>query len=347
MKEAMFYRKIKNDIVQCGLCARRCVISESKTGFCRVRKNIKGKLYSLVYGKLCSVGIDPIEKKPLYQFASGSHTLSISTVGCTFDCLFCCNYEISHEWDYVIGEEFTPKTIVDLAIRHNCQGISYTYTEPTVQVEFFYDSSKIANQNNLFTHWVTNGFTTPEAIKEISKYLNAATVDFKGSANPKFYKEFSQVPKVEPIFDALLSYKENKIYLEITDLIIPKVGDNLEDLKKLCKWIVDNLGEETPFHILQFFPTYKLDLPRTPVETMEKAYEIAKKQGLRYVYLGNVHGHKMENSFCSKCNTLLVERTIMGVTKFMLKKDCKCPTCGEIFPLAGKKWVPKSLWKQI
>jgi len=345
MKEAMFYKQVKN-AVKCGLCARGCVIPENQLGVCRVRKNVKGKLYSLVYGKLCSLAIDPIEKKPLYMFASGSRTLSISTIGCNFKCQFCCNWHISQESD-VLGEDYKPEQLIEIAKKQDVQGLSYTYTEPTVFYEFAYNTAKLAKKHGFYNMFVTNGFTTPEAIKEISKYLNAATVDIKGSANQKFYKEFSQVPKVEPIFDALLAYKENKTYLEITDLIIPKVGDNLEDLEKLCKWIVDNLGEETPFHILQFFPSYKLDLPRTPLEILEKAYKIAKKEGLRYVYLGNVHGHKYENTYCPNCGNLVIERTIMGVTKFLLGKDLKCPSCGSKIPVLGGKWVPKPLWKQI
>jgi len=345
MKEAMFYKKLKNAI-KCETCARGCVIAEGQVGFCRVRKNIKGKLYSLVYGRLCSVAVDPIEKKPLYMFAPGSHTLSISTVGCTFNCNFCCNYEISREWEEIIGEEYTSKAVVDLAKSYNCEGISYTYTEPTVQLEFAYDTAKIASEKGLYNMFVTNGYTTPEAIKEISKYLDAVTLDFKGSANPEFYKKFSLVPKVEPIFDALLAYKQNKVYIEVTDLLIPKVGDNLDDLKKLCKWILDNLGDETPFHILQFFPTFKmLDLPRTPVGTLEKAYEIAKKEGLKYVYVGNVHGHEKENTYCPNCDTLAIERTIFGVSKFSLKKDLKCLKCGNKIPIFGTKWIPEKLWK--
>lgn len=344
MKEAMFYKKLR-DTIKCETCARGCVIAEGQVGFCRVRKNIKGKLYSLTYGKLCSTAIDPIEKKPLYMFAPGSHTLSISTVGCTFNCKFCCNYQISQGWKEIIEEEFTPQSIVDLAKSYNCDGISYTYTEPTVQLEFFYDSAKIAKQKGLFTNWVTNGYTMPQTIKEVSKYLDAVTLDFKGSANPEFYKKFSLVPKVDPIFDALLTYKENKVYIEITDLIIPKVGDNLEDVKKLCKWILDSLGDETPFHILQFFPTFKmLDLPRTPLATLEKAYDIAKKEGLKYVYLGNV-SHKTENTYCPNCGALAIERTILGVTKFFLKKDLKCLKCGNKIPIFGTKWIPEKLWK--
>ncbi|NIM46663.1 MAG: AmmeMemoRadiSam system radical SAM enzyme [Candidatus Aenigmarchaeota archaeon] len=341
MKEAMFYKQIKNAI-KCGLCARNCIIAENQVGFCRVRKNIKDKLYSLVYGKLCSVAVDPIEKKPLYMFAPGSRTVSISTVGCNFRCKFCCNYGISQEWTNVIGQDHTPEQLIDLAKKFGVQGFSYTYTEPTIFYEFSYDTAKIARKNGFYNMFVTNGYTSPEAIKEISKYLDAAVVDLKGSANPKFYNEFSSVPKVEPIFDALLAYKKNKIYIEITDLIVPKVGDNMEDVKKLCKWIFDNLGDKTPFHLIQFFPTHKLtDLPRTPIKTMEKAYEIAKKEGLKYVYLGNVHNHKLENTYCHNCGNLVIERTILGVKKFSLKKDFKCPKCGEEIPIFGKRWVPE------
>ena len=343
MKEAFLYKKLKN-AVKCQTCARNCIIAEGQLGLCRTRKNIKGKLYSLVYGELCSIGVDPIEKKPLYMFAPGSHALSISTVGCTFRCDFCCNYQISQEWNKISGEEYSPKQIVDLASKYKCQGISYTYTEPTIQLEFAYDTAKIASKKGLYNMFVTNGYTTPEAIRQISKYLNAVTVDFKGSANPAFYKKYSQVQKVEPIFDALLAYKANKVYIEITDLIIPKIGENFEDFKKLCKWILENLGEETPLHILQFFPTFKLsELPRTPVETLEKAYNIAKEY-LRYVYVGNA-SHKTENTYCSNCGSLLIERTILGVIKFLLKKDLKCFNCGNKIPINGVEWIPKNLWK--
>jgi len=341
MKEAMFYKQVKN-AVKCGLCARKCIIPEKQVGFCKVRKNIKGKLYSLVYGKLVSVAVDPIEKKPLYMFAPGSKTLSISSVGCNFRCKFCCNYGISQEWTHVIGENYTSEQLIDLAKKYNVQGFSYTYVEPTIFYEFSYDTAKLAKKNGLYNMFVTNGYTSPEAIKQISKYLDAAVVDFKGSANTKFYNEFSSVPSVDPIFDALLAYKKNKVYIEITDLIVPKLGDNMEDVKKLCKWIADNLGDKTPFHLIQFFPTHKLtDLPRTPIKTMEKAYEIAKKEGLKYVYLGNVHNHKLENTYCYNCGNLVIERTILGVKKFLLKKDFKCPKCGEEIPIFGKRWVPK------
>ena len=344
MKEALFYEKQK-DAVKCCLCARECIIPEGKTGVCRARKNIKGKLYSLNYGKLISVAVDPIEKKPLYMFAPGSKTLSISSVGCNFKCQFCCNWQISQNAE-IPNHNTSPEQVVELAKKHKVQGISYTYVEPTVFYEFAYDTAKLASKHGLYNMFVTNGYTKPEAIRKISKYLNAATVDFKGSANPDFYRKFSQIPKVEPVFDALLAYKKNRVYLEITNLIVPKIGDNVEDLKKLCKWIVENLGPETPFHVLQFFPTHKLiDLPRTPIETLEKAYMTAKDVGLEYVYLGNVQGHRYENTYCPKSGELVIERSIAGVNKFLLKRDLKCPKSEEKIPIFGKKWVPEHLWK--
>ncbi len=333
MKEAMFWNSSEK---RCELCARRCMIAEGAAGFCRVRKNIKGKLYSLNYGKLCSVAVDPIEKKPFFHFAPGSHSFSISTVGCNFRCNFCCNFEISQEWEEIWGKEYTPKDVVNLAMKQGTQGISYTYTEPTIQYEFAYDTAKLASKAGLYNTFVTNGYTMPEPIRKISKYLDAAVVDLKASGNEKFYQKFSGVPKTEPIYNALLAYKENKIFLEITDLLVPKYGDNIEDVRKLCKWIFDNLGAETPLHFIRFFSSYKLSLQQTDVAVLEKAHDIARQEGLKYVYLGNV-SHKYENTFCPECGALLIERQNIFMTKFLLKDGC--PKCGEKIPLAGKKWI--------
>lgn len=333
MKEAMFYEKLKNKKTKCNLCARTCTITEANFGFCRVRKNIKGKLYSLNYGKIASMGIDPIEKKPFFHFAPGSKTLSITTVGCNFRCDYCCNYELSQEWEEIYGEEQSPKQIVDLAIEYNCQGISYTYTEPTIFFEFAYDTAKKAKKKGLYNCFVTNGYTTPKPIKKISKYLDAAVIDFKASANPEFYKRFIKVPDVMPIYEALKTYKKHGVFLEITNLIVPKFGENLKDVKKLCNWIVNNIGPDTPMHFIRFFPSYKLDLPQTDIKILEKVCNIAKKQGLKYIYLGNVVGHEYENSFC-ECGELLIKR--LGIQLFKYKR--KCLKCGKDMLIKGKKW---------
>ena len=330
MKEAMLWSK-ENGNIRCNLCARRCLIQDGKTGFCLVRKNIKGKLYSLNYGKLISVSVDPIEKKPLFHFLPGSMALSIAAAGCNFACKFCQNWEISQVYregtQEVVGEEYTPEEIVSLAVERECKTISYTYTEPTIFFEFAYDTSRLAKKKGLKNMFVTNGYMTPEAVEEISKYLDAATVDFKGSANSKFYLEFSSVPKVEPIFECLLEMKKRKIFIEITDLIIPRIGDKEEDFVKLVKWIHENLGSEIPFHILRFFPHYKLTgIPPTPISLMEKFAEKAKEIGMKYVYLGNIPGHELEHTYCPNCGEKLIERVGFFVRSKL--KVNKCPKCG-------------------
>jgi pyruvate formate lyase activating enzyme len=346
MKEAMFYKKIK-DAVKCELCPRNCLMSEGCTGVCRVRKNVGGKLQSMVYGRIVSLGVDPIEKKPLYMFAPGSRTFSMSTVGCNFRCKFCCNYQISQS-EEILGEEYEPDDLIAAAKESGAQGFSYTYVEPTIFFEFSYDMAMLAKKKGFYNTWVTNGYTSLEAIKRISKCLDAVVVDFKGSGNPIFYKEMCNINDVEPIYQSLLEYKKNKVYTEITNLLVPKSGDDMKDFKKLCKWIVDNLGVMTPFHILQFFPTFNASTEsRTDVKAMEKAYDIAKEEGMKYVYLGNVSGHRLENTFCHNCGELLIERSIRGIKKMHLKEDLRCPNCSVCVPLAGKKWVPKSLWVKI
>lgn len=335
MKEAMFYSRLKNKIVKCSLCARRCTIPEDKTGFCLVRKNVGGKLYSLVYGKACSANVDPIEKKPLYHFWPGSKTLSVATVGCNFRCKYCCNYEISHEKE-IYGENLPPTALLELAQRYGVQGFSYTYTEPTIFFEYAHDTAKLTKPKGFYQMFVTNGYTTPEAIKVAAKWLDAATIDFKASANPKFYKEFASVPKVQPIFDALLEYKRQKIHIEVTDLLVPKVGDKIEDVKKLVKWIHDNLGAETPLHFLRFFPSGEmLNFPQTPAATVEKARQLALKMGMKYVYSGNIPGSTGENTLCPKCGSVVIERFGFSTSKAFLK-DKSCAKCGESIPIVGK-----------
>jgi len=336
LKEAMLYEAVEGDMVKCNLCARRCVIKEGQSGFCRVRKNINGKLYSLVYGKAVSAAVDPIEKKPLFHFHPGSSVMSIATVGCNFRCKFCDNWVISQE-EEIYGKNLPPSRVVELALKYNCQGISYTYTEPTIFFEYAYETAKIAKEKGLFNTFVTNGYMTPEAIKTIATYLDAATVDFKGSANPEFYRKISAVPSVEPIFESLMEMKRQGIFIEITNLIVPKYGDSMEDLRKLAKWIVDNLGPETPFHILRFHPDYQLiDVPSTPLETLIKAREIALEEGLHYVYIGNVPGHEGENTYCPNCGELLIERYGFTILNWKITSNGKCPNCGYKLNIIGE-----------
>lgn len=334
--EAMLYEPLQEGKVQCNLCARRCVIPEGSTGFCLVRKNENGKLYSLVYAKACSACVDPITKKPLSHFHPGALVMSIATVGCNFRCKFCDNWVISQE-KTISGRHFPPEDVVKAARDNDCQGISYTYTEPTVFFEYAYDTAKLAHKLGFFNTFVTNGYMTPEAVKTIAPYLDAATVDFKGGGDPEFYRKISAVPSVEPIFESLKEMKKNNIHIEITNLVVPEIGDSIETIRELATWIRDNLGKDTPLHMLRFHPDYQLlDIITTPVTTLEKACNVAKEVGLNYVYIGNVPGHKYENTYCPNCHELLIKRFSFEIVKWNLTKDMRCPACGQNIPLKGQ-----------
>jgi pyruvate formate lyase activating enzyme len=338
MKEAVLYTKIKSGI-RCDLCSRRCVIEENNAGFCRVRVNKGGTLYTTVYGLIDGMAADPIEKKPLFHFAPGSRAFSISTSSCNFRCQFCLNYHSSQRTKPE-GRELTPDQIVDLAQRYDCDGLSYTYTEPTIFMEIAHDTAKIANSKGMYNTFVTNGYMTPEAIDYISPYLDAATIDFKGSGNKEFYEKYMDVPKVDPIYKSLLTMKEKGIFVEITNLIVPEIGDHEKDTRNMAKWIVDNLGEKTPLHITAFSPMYKLtNLPRTSSPILEKHIRICKEEGLVFVYSGNIPGHDHENTYCPKCGYKVVERYSVYLSKNNLSELGKCPKCDEDLNIKGVRWM--------
>jgi pyruvate formate lyase activating enzyme len=332
----MLYEKSDKAKVKCNLCARKCIINDSGTGFCLVRKNEGGTLFSLVYAKAISACIDPIEKKPLSHFNPGASVMSIATVGCNFRCQFCDNWMISQE-KKIAGEYFPPEEVVKTARDNGCLGISYTYTEPTIFFEYAYDTARLARQVGFFNTFVTNGYMTPEAVKTIAPYLDAATVDFKGGGDPDFYKSFSSVPSVEPIYEALKEMKRNDVHLEITNLVVPKIGDSIDRVRELAVWVRDNIGRDTPFHLLRFHPDYQLTtIVATPIESLERAYAAAKSEGLNYVYIGNVPGHPSESTYCPNCNELLVKRFSFEVVKWNLARDMRCPVCGQQIPIKGK-----------
>jgi len=336
LHEAMLYEKKEDKKVKCNLCARRCLINDGGTGFCLVRKNDSGTLFSLVYGKAISACIDPIMKKPLSHFNPGAMVVSIATVGCNFRCQFCDNWMISQGKE-LSGHNFPPEDVVKTARDNGCQGISYTYTEPTIFFEYAFETAKLAKQVGFFNTFVTNGYMTPEAVKTIAPYLDAATVDFKGGADPEFYKTFSAVPSVEPIFQALKEMKRNDIHVEITNLVVPKSGDSLEKVNQLAAWIKAALGKDTPFHLLRFHPDYQLTtIPATSIESLEKAYVAAREAGLNYVYIGNVPGHASENTYCPNCNEMVIKRYSFEITRWNLTRDMRCPVCGHEIPIVGK-----------
>jgi pyruvate formate lyase activating enzyme len=326
MKEAMFYDKHKDGTVKCKLCCHYCRIKPGKLGICQVRENRNGKLYSLVYGKVIAKHIDPIEKKPLFNFLPGSKSLSISTVGCNFRCLHCQNWEISQYprlYHQIPGEDMTPEDVVREAEDAACESISYTYTEPTIFMEFAYDCARLAHARGIKNVFVSNGYTTPEAAETIAPYLDANNIDLKG--DDRFYREIVGA-KVQPVLDTIKLMKKMGVWVEVTTLIIP--GHN--DSEELLRWIAEyikSVDPAIPWHVTQFYPTYKLtDLPRTPLTVLRKAREIGLKTGLKYVYEGNVPGEGGENTYCPVCGELLIERFGFFLNKVTLRNG-RCLKC--------------------
>ena len=346
MKEALYYRKLKNQIVNCNICKTNCVIKPNNLGNCGARKNIDGKLYSLVYSKPVSVSIDPIEKKPLYHFLPGSYALSIGTLGCNLHCLHCQNYDISQsKADQFNSKEITPKEIVETAIKNNCKSISYTYNEPTIFYEYVLETAKLARKKGIKNTMVTNGYINKEPLKELYPLIDAVNIDLK-SLDEDFYKKVCSV-RLKPILEAikeikLLNPKDSKglgnsknfqskvgTWIELTNLIIPGYNDSKQQIEKLVKWVKENVGTRTPLHFSAFYPTYKmLDAERTPPQTLLKAKEIAKKHGLKYIYLGNTPLPGSGTTYCPKCNKPLIERGWFKVQISNIKKN-SCPYCNE------------------
>ncbi len=333
MKDAKFYNKLEDNKVQCKLCAFNCFISENKVGNCRVRKNIDGKLYSLVYGKAVTVAVDPIEKKPLFHFAPGTKTLSYSTVGCNFHCRYCQNWTISQP-ENISGENISPQQMVELAKKYNTQGISHTYTEPTIFYEYAYDIAKLANKEKLYNVWVTNGYINKKPLKEIAPYLDAANVDLKAFSK-QFYQSVCLAPDIKPVLETIKRMHKLGIHIEITNLVIPGFNDKKSNIEKLVNWVA-KLDENIPLHFSKFHPDYKMaDLKPTPLKVLEKAHKIAKGAGLKYVYLGNIPTDK-SNTYCPNCGELLIERK-MNQVDYKLKNN-NCFKCSANVPVRGLKY---------
>jgi pyruvate formate lyase activating enzyme len=338
VKETYLYKKLPNKKVQCRTCAHFCVLALGERGKCGVRENIDGKLYSLVYGKIVAMNIDPIEKKPFYHFLPGSQSLSIATVGCPLQCLNCQNYEISQAFKgakEIPGEEIPPKKIVEIALKNNLPSISYTYTDPIAFLEYALDTMKLAKKARLKNNFVSNGFMSEESAKLVIPYLDAINIDIKGFTED-FYQKVCGA-RLKPVLETAKLMKKSGVWVEITTLVIPTLNDDEKTFEGIAKWIFENLGPETPWHISQFCGqiSWKLQhIPDTPVETLEKAIEIGKKVGLKYVYIGNIPGHKAENTYCPKCGTLAINRINYFIHRY--DKNGKCPKCGESLNLVLK-----------
>jgi pyruvate formate lyase activating enzyme len=325
-KEAILYEKL-DGVLNCHICNRRCIISNGKTGFCGMRQNDNGTMYSLNYASASSVAVDPIEKKPLFHFYPGSLSFSLGSIGCNFRCPYCQNWTISQATLEEIGtNDILPERAIKLAQENLCQSISWTYNEPTMWFEYTYDSAKLAHKNDLKTVYVTNGYMSLESLDLIAPYLDAANVDLKGMSD-KFYRNLCQA-RLEPVLENIQAMHDKGIHLEITNLVIPDYNDSEEDLQALVKFVAD-VDVNIPLHFTRFYPHYKMNqVPPTPLETLEKVYEMAKKAGIKYVYVGNVPGSDGENTQCPDCEELLIKRNGFNIESNNLKKDKKCPNCG-------------------
>ena len=328
MHEALYYVPLGNSSVRCTLCPRMCVIPEGGAGVCRVRVNRGGKLYAWTYGKASSVAIDPIEKKPLYNFYPGSDIFSVGTVGCNFSCLHCQNWEISQAGPGdVYTRDYPPEKIINDCLKYKCGFIAFTYNEPTVSYEYMLDTFKLAKERDIRTVSVTNGYISKAPLKELIPYLDAANVDVKAFSED-FYRDVCGDAHLKPVLRNVEEMVDKGVHVEVTYLIIPGYNDDEKQLEGVSKWLSD-LNPDVPLHFTRFYPQYKmLDRPATPVETLVKARRIALKNGLRYVYTGNYPGLDSDNTYCPSCGRPVIRRYAFSILELKVTKDGRCSYCG-------------------
>jgi pyruvate formate lyase activating enzyme len=328
MYQARFWESAADQKVQCFLCAHKCKIDPGKRGICHVRENQDGILYSLNYGRIIAEHLDPIEKKPLFHFLPGSLSYSIATTGCNFMCLHCQNYEISqyprlHDGQ-IIGEAREPEVIVSNALESQAVSISYTYTEPTIFMEYAQDVAEGARKQGLRNIFVSNGFMTEASASALAEFIDADNLDLK-SLRDDFYRKVCKA-RLQPVLDTITRLKQKGVWLEVTTLVIPGHNDSDAELTDIAHFIVD-VSPTIPWHVTAFRPTYKMmDRPATPASTLRRAREIGLKAGLRYVYVGNIPGEDGENTYCYACGEPVIERLGYSIRGYHLK-DGKCPQC--------------------
>jgi pyruvate formate lyase activating enzyme len=329
-----YYDFLGNNRIRCELCPNMCIIAEDKAGLCTTRVNIKGKLYSTIYGYPCSIHIDPIEKKPLYHYYPGEGILSIGTFGCNLFCKGCQNFDISRaDASKIIVDlkYYTPEEIVETAFKNNVKLIAYTYNEPTIFFEYMLDIAKLAKKKGIKNVIVSNGYINPSPLKELCKYIDAANIDIKGITE-KFYRQYSRVD-IKPILKTIKILHKKGIWIELTNLIIPELNDNPKDITKLCEWIKDNVGTNVPLHFSKFYPYYQAShILQTSPTILEKAKEIASSVGIKYVYVGNLGF--LDNTTCPKCKKTIISRSHISVNATGLsgKHKNECSNCRTIIP---------------
>jgi len=335
MKEALFFKQLEDGKVRCDLCAHRCVIEDGERGFCGVRENRSGTLYSLVYGRAIATHVDPIEKKPLFHYQPGTYSLSVATVGCNFRCRHCQNADLSIrpvENHHIAGQNFTPEELVAAARRSDCTSISYTYTEPTVFFEYALETAQRASQQGLGNVFVTNGYMTEEALRAVAPVLDAANVDLKAFSEDH-YQHVCEA-RLGPVLDTLRLMKELGIWIEVTTLLIPTVNDSEKELRQIAEFILD-LDPEIPWHISRFYPAFRMnDLPPTSAESVRRGREIGLETGLKYVYTGNLPGDDGESTFCPQCGQRVIHRHGYAVEGCRIQQG-RCSQCQTVIAGVG------------
>jgi len=327
VREAMFYEKLDENRVRCKLCPRECTVADMERGTCGVRENRGGTYYTLVYGRPCSLHMDPIEKKPLFHFHPGTQAFSIATAGCNIECKFCQNWNISQfRPEQVAAVELSPTETARAAKRAQAKSIAYTYSEPVVFYEYMHDTAAAARPLGVKSVAITNGYITPEAMRKLAKVLDAVKVDLKAFTE-RFYRELCS-GELKPVLDTLVLLKDLDMWTEIVVLLIPGHNDSAGQIRELSHWVRTNLGVDVPVHFTRFHPAYKMkNLPPTPVKTLERAWKTGRDAGLNYVYIGNVVGHKGESTYCPSCDRILIKRIGYTIVANEIK-DGKCPKCG-------------------
>jgi pyruvate formate lyase activating enzyme len=314
-----------------------CVIKPGKRGFCDTMENKDGRLVSLTYGQLSAIAVDPIEKKPLAHFYPGSVSLSISSVGCSFRCPWCQNWHLSMAKPENLPTKYvSPREVVAMAQRQECTSISYTYNEPLINLNYVEDVARLAHKKDVKNVLVTNGYISLPALEKVVNVIDAANVDWKGFNEP-FYRKYCGAD-LKSVLDATVEMHRRGVHVEVTFLIIPETNDDEDETRKMARYLVDNLGPDTPLHLSRFFPNYKFDhLPPTPVETLVKARSIALEEGARYVYVGNVPFTDYEDTFCPGCGKPVVQREGYTITGWNLDEGNNCTQCGTHIPIVGKR----------
>jgi pyruvate formate lyase activating enzyme len=327
--EARWYKN-KGRLIHCTLCPHECLLAENDRGFCRTRVVKSGKLHTLAYGNPCSIHLDPMEKKPLYHFLPGSSILSIATGGCNLRCLNCQNWEISQSRpEDLKNHDFMPDVLVDRVSRRTIPAIAYTYSEPMIFYEYVYDTAEIAKQHNIKNVLVTAGYINPKPLIKLCTVNDAANVDLKGFSD-SFYRKVTGA-RLAPVLRTLKIMQQEGVWLEVTRLVVPTLSDDLDDMRAMCDWLVENLGPGVPLHISRFHGAYKLkNLPPTPLATVEQFYRIAKEAGLHFVYVGNVPSTNHQDTICPSCNETAIKRKGYIILENRLENG-RCP-CGEEIP---------------